>query len=230
MRITLAVLLCLAGSLAGSMAGCSRAPEEFPDPDLPPVPTNPDGDPYPTDHIGSIKRSGTRPGQRIPNLVFRAYKNDTNHVSHDLETVALADYYDPHEKRNKVLHLQVAATWCAICSSELSATITVTEPLKERGVVFLEVVISGATAGKGPSLDEVGSWIDAHQSNFPTAIDVRGRRLGALGVSTAVVPHDILIDTRTMEILDSSAGAPLDVGIYVEDALRWVLANPPSYP
>ncbi len=201
--------------------------DPFPDPDLPAVDTNPDGDPYPTDHIGGLKRSGKRPGNRIPNFTFRAYRNPGR--AGGLETVSLAEYFDPAQKRHKVLHLQVAATWCTICSSELEATVGVTEPLKERGIVFLEVIVSGASAGKGPSLAEVDAWVDRHKTNFPTGIDVAARRLGALGISGAAMPHDILIDTRTMEILDSSVGAPVDVGKYVLDGLRWVEANPPSY-
>src|SRR4029079_4201321 len=88
-----------------------------------------------------------------------------------LQTVSLAEYYDPQQKRNKVLTLRVAAPWCALCSGELEWTVPVTEPLKERGVVFLEVVVSGATAGKGPSLAEVDEWIDRHKTNFPTGVD-----------------------------------------------------------
>lgn len=206
--------------------GCSEQPEEFADPDLALVEKNPDGEPYPTDHIGGRKRTGTRVGDRMPNFTFKAYRNGR---ANGLETISLAEYYDPQQKRNKVLHIQVAATWCAICSSELEATVSVTEPLKKRGVVFLEVLVSGATAGKGPSLAEVDAWIDRHETNFPTGIDVRARRLGTVGVSVSAMPHDILIDTRTMEILDSSIGAPLDVGVYVLDGLKFVTEHPPSY-
>ena len=220
-------------SLAAVMAvtpSCGSSddpPSPFPDPDLSVVEVNPDGVPYPTDRIGGQKRSGTRPGDRMPNFTFRAYRNPGR--AGGLETVSLAEYFDPQQTRHKVLHLQVAATWCAICSSELEATVGVSEQLKERGIVFLEVIVSGATAGKGPSLAEVDAWIDRHKTNFPTAIDVAARRLGALGVNGAAMPHDILIDTRTMEILDSSVGAPVDVGKYVLEALRWVEANPGSY-
>src|SRR5262249_21136130 len=144
--------LAVAGVTAVALGvGCDSEPDEISDPDLPVVETNPDGLPYPTDHIGALKRNGLHPGDRMPNFTFRAYRNGR---AGGLETVSLAEYYDPQQKRNKVLHIQVAATWCAICSSELEATVTVTEPLKERGVVFMEVIVSGATAGKGPSLGE----------------------------------------------------------------------------
>lgn len=209
--------------------GCGEKDEDppFPDPDLPAAETNPDGVPYPTDHIGGAKRSGRRPGDRIPNLTFRAYLNGTGG---GLETLSLSNYFDPDQRRYKLLHLQVAATWCAVCSSELEATVGVKEQLAERGVVFLEVVISGKTAGKGPALSEVDGWMKSHQTNFATAIDVAGRRLGTIGVSTSVVPHDILVDPRTMEILDSSPGAPLDVVKYVEAGLEFVDESAPSYP
>jgi hypothetical protein len=222
----LGVVVALAAGLTGSAASCSHDPDEFPDPDLPAAPTNPDGVPYPTDHLGGVKRAGNIPGNRIPNLTFRAYKDG---LGGGLGTVSMADYFDPTQKRNKVLDIQIAATWCAICSAEVDATITVTEPLKARGVVFVEVLVSGATASKGPSLDEVNAWIDGHKSNYPTGIDVRGRRVGTLGINATAVPYDILIDTRTMEILDSSVGAPIDVGQYALDGLRFVDSHPPSY-
>ena len=90
-------------------------------------------------------------------------------------------------------------------------------------------MVSGATAGQGPSLSEVDGWITGHKANFPTAIDVAGRRFGSLGVQPNAVPYDLLIDTRTMEILDSSVGAPVDVGQYALAALKFVESSPPSY-
>jgi hypothetical protein len=206
-------------------AGCSSDSDEISDPDIPLVAANVDGDVYPNDNIGGRKRLGKRPGNRMPNFTFKAYRNGRGA---GLETVSLAEYYDPAQKRNKVLHIQVAATWCAICSSELEATVPITAEMKAKGIEFLEIVVSGATAGAGPGQGELDNWVDRHKTNFPTAIDVRGRRLAVLGVNTSAMPHDILIDTRTMEILDSSVGAPLDVAKYVNDGLTFVTTSPPS--
>ncbi len=216
----------LALALSGG-CGDKEGPPDFPDPDVVGTETSPDGDPYPTDNLGGRPRQGTRRGDRIANYTFQAYRDGDR--SKGLTPLSLAEYYDPKMKRHKILHLQVAATWCAICSSELEATVTVAEPLKERGVVFLEVIVSGPTAGKGPALEEVDEWITRHKTNFSTAIDVRARRLGVIGVDPGAMPHDILIDTRTMEILDSSIGAPLDVVKYVSEGLDFVKNNPPSY-
>ena len=226
-RLASLLTVCLVMAAAPPNGGCSSGePEELSDPDLAVVETNPDGDPYPTDHIGGRQHSSRRPGDRMPNFTFRGYK-DGNRAA-GLQSISLAEYFDPKQKRHKVLHLQLAATWCAVCSSELEMTVPVVEPLKERGVVFLEVIVSGATAGRGPSLAEVDAWIDRHKTNFSTGIDVRGRRLAALGVNGATMPHDVLIDTRTMEILDSSVGAPVDVAAYALDGLEFVEKNPPA--
>ena len=219
--------IVVAGVVGASAPGCSSEADELADPDLPVVAANPDGIPYPTDNLGGGERRNGLPGNRIPNFTFRSYRNGR---AAGLETVSLAEYFDPGQKRHKVLHLQVAATWCGVCSAELEATVGVTEQLRARGIVFLEVIVSGASAGKGPSLAEVDAWVDRHKTNFPTGIDVRARRLGPLGVSGSAMPHDILIDTRTMEILDSSVGAPLDVAKYGQDGLDWVASHPPSYP
>lgn len=209
-----------------ALGACSSDPEEAEDPSLPAVTTNPDGIPYPTDHLGGTERSVLKPGDRIPNFTFRGYRDGDR--SKGLTTISLADYYDPSAKRNKVLYVQFAGTWCSVCSSELEATVTITEKAKEKGIALLEVVVSGATAGFGPSNAEFDGWADRHHTNFTTAIDVRAKRTSAIGVKGDAMPHDLLIDTRTMEILDSSVGAPVDVGHYALEGLDFVDKNPPS--
>jgi hypothetical protein len=220
--------LALALALVVLVFGCkSDDPPDFPDPDVRGTDASPDGDPYPTDNIGGRARGGGRRGDRIANFTFQGYRDGDR--SKGLAPISLAEYFDPKQKRHKILHLQVAATWCTICSSELSATVPVTAQLGERGVVFLEVIVSGPSAGRGPALEEVDEWVTRHKTNFSTAIDVRARRLGSMGVNPSVMPHDIMIDTRTMEILDSSVGAPIDVGRYVQSGLDFVNKSPPSY-
>ena len=216
-------------ALFASVVACGDdEPVELSDPDVTVSAASPDGIPYPTDNLGATERAGTSPGKRFPNLSFRGYREGDR--SRGLETISLADYYDPQMKRHKVLHIQVASTWCPICSAEIEATVGVKEAALGIGAVFLEVIIAGQVVGKGPSEDEVAAWMTRHNTNITTAIDVRARRLSPLGIDPAAQPHDILIDTRTMEILDSSAGTPPDVGVYVQTGTRWVDANPPSYP
>jgi hypothetical protein len=218
-------------AFAVALVGCSskKDPEELADADeVPARTTNPDGVPYPTDHQGGNARASGRPGDRIPNFAFRGYPNGDR--SKGLQTLSMADYFDPQQKRHKVLHIEVSATWCATCSAVISATVENKEALNARGITYLEIIVSGASAGFGPSLDEVDGWVTRHRSNIDTAIDVRGRRLRSVGlIQIEVMPHDILVDTRTMEILESSDGAPLDIGAYGRGAVDWVTTHPPSY-
>jgi hypothetical protein len=220
-----------AALVLGLLASCSASKEtepDFADPDLPGRDVNPEGVPYPTDHLGGNPRSGSRPGDRIPNFTFQAYV-DGDHAA-GLKTISLADYFDPQRAHHSILHLEVAAVWCTICSSYADATVKVKEPLGKEGMVYLEVIVGGAAGSSaGPSLREVDDWVARHQSNFTTAIDVRGKRLAGIGVPPQTMPWDIMIDTRTMEILDSTGGAPLDIVSYDRSYLKAVAARAPAY-
>jgi hypothetical protein len=217
-------VLVLAGALAAA-CGSDEAPADFDDPDVTPAATNPDGVPYPDDHLGANARAAAVRGDRIANFAFQGYPGGDRAAG--LRTISLADYFDPEQTRHKVLNLQIVATWCAICASETRATVKIKEPLGEEGAVFLQVVVNGNAPTRGPSLGEVDAWIERHGASYDTAIDVGARRTQALGLQT--VPWNALIDTRTMELLDGSTGAPDDLVRYVRLGLRWVAENPPSY-
>lgn len=219
-------MVILAGALASCSSSSASAPT-FEDRDVPGRNTNPDGVPYPADHLGGHPRSGKLRGDRIPNLTFQAYV-DGDHAA-GLKTVSLADYFDPEQRRQKTLHIEVSAVWCTICASVTEATVSVKDPLGREGIAYLEVILAGARGGEGPSLADVEGWIDRHHSNLTTGIDVRGRRLGAIGVDPAVMPWDIVLDTRTMEILDSSGGAPQDIVKYDRSYVALVDSMAPSY-
>lgn len=225
MALRSARALIVAALVAACGGSASDAPADFADPDVPAAAANPDGVPYPTDSVGTVARAGRRRGERMPNLAFQAYAEGDRAAG--LRTVSLADYFDPEQRRHKLLQLQIVATWCSICSAESEATVKVKEPLGREGAVFLQIIVNGNAQTEGPSLDEVHAWMDRHAANYTTAIDVRARRMGALGIDA--VPWNMMIDTRSMEILHSSSGAPDDLVAYVREGLRWVRDNPPSY-
>jgi hypothetical protein len=214
-------------ALLPSCSSTSVREADFSDPDVAGRAANPDGVAYPTDHLGGVEHAGRRPGDRIPNFTFQGYVDGNREGG--LRTISLADYFDPEQKRHKVLHLKVAATWCAYCSAELAETVKVKEELAAEGAAFLEVVVSGNALQAGPSLGEFDGWLTRHSTTLTTAIDVRARRMASVGIDGSVMPWDLLIDTRTMEILDSSGGAPADVKRYVRDGLAFVSKNPPGY-
>jgi hypothetical protein len=213
-------------SLGAAVAGCGDDREpDFPDPDVAATTSSPDGAPYPTDHIGTDARANGRPGSRVPNLSFQGYRNGDRAAG--LETISMADFYDPKAERHKVLLVFAAATWCSICAANSEALVPKKAQLEAEGAAFLEVVVNGGTLNEGPSLGEVEAWMTRHATNYTTAIDVRARRMGALGVST--VPWSMIVDTRTMEILEAGAGAPADIAKYTRAGLSFVTSQPPSY-
>lgn len=218
-----------AGALASGCASSKSTPDEIDDPQVPGRDVNPDGVPYPTDNLGGQQRAAGRPGQRIPNFTFQAYVDGDRAAG--LKTLSLADFYDPTQKRFKIVDLQVAATWCTVCTSVIAATVRVKEKLAAEGVVFLEVLVAGNNPSAGPSLNELDAWVARNKHNYTTAVDVRAQRLGGIGIDAKAVPYDLLIDARTMEILDSSVGAPqnYDVEKYAREGLQYVASHPPSY-
>ncbi|CAN5925143.1 hypothetical protein BH11MYX4_BH11MYX4_56350 [soil metagenome] len=221
-RALVTCVACVIASCSSSQAG-----DDFADPQLPGRDVNPEGVPYPTDHLGGHARAGKNAGDRIPKFTFQAYV-DGDHAA-GLKTISLADYYDPQSLHHRVLHLEVAATWCGVCSAYADATVKTKEPLGQEGIVYLEVIVAGPRSTSGPSLADVDGWVKTHNSNFTTAIDVRGMRLSGIGVPPQTMPWDVMIDTRSMEILDSTAGAPIDLVAYDRSYLALVAKRPPPY-
>ena len=222
-----APLVVIAAVALGACSASKDTPPDFPDPDVAAHDTNPDGLAYPTDHLGGTPHHSKIAGDRIPNFTFQAYVDGDRAAG--LKSVSLADYFDPQQKRNKVLHIEVSAVWCTICSSVTSETVKIKEQLGTEGVIYLEVMTAGSRAGAGPSLGEVDDWLTRHQSNITTAIDVSARRMASIGVDPGVRPWDIVVDTRTMEILESSGGSPIDVATYDRSYLKVVASSAPAY-
>jgi hypothetical protein len=206
--------------------GSKSTPDELSDPDRTGHDANPDGVPYPTANIGTHARSGDLPGNVIANLTFQGYPQSD--ASKGLQTVSMADYYDPTAKDRKVLYLSAAASWCVNCDEASDEAVAVASKYRAMGAVFVEVLVNGTTPEYGPSLGELDAWVGKHKTapDITVLVDVRARRMAPLGVTN--VPWSALVDTRTMEILHSTLGAPDDVGAYVQIGLDWVNSHPPS--
>ena len=214
---TFVLALAIVLASGGLSCGGSSSPSELPDPTVAPHPTNAAGDPYPAAGIGN------QIGQIVPNLSFSGYP-DSNRAG-GLVNVSLADYYDPKATDHRLLYVTVSATWCSRCISEAAEMGTDAPIDRPQGVRFLEVLIAGATSGYGPSQSELDDWVSQKETAWTVVADVRGRRMsGQLGLSG--VPSSMLIDTRTMEIIHASAGAPDDLQAYVKQGLDWIAAHP----
>ena len=212
-------------SLTAVACGSSTTPPEFSDPTVTASTTNPDGVPYPTDHIGSRARVTGRAGDRIDDFAFQGY--DHGNVAAGLKTFSMADFYDPKAVRVKAIGIQGAATWGTASAAEANRIAPLAPGLEKEGAVILSVLTAGPTAGYGPQLSDVDAWVTDHKANYTTLIDVRARRLASVGLTG--VPWSALVDPRTMEILFAADGYPDDFAKFVHLGTDFVKSNPPSY-
>lgn len=191
--------------------------------------TNPYGVAYPNANLGTSQRRGAIPGNQIRNYKFLGYpKGD---MTQPLQTVALADFYDPQGKLGfKLIHLGVAAVWCTPCNEETNATVPLIAGLLKQGVVFAQALDDGPTMGTGATLSDLKGWIDNHHSDFTEMLDPNNNNLGVF-FDAAAIPWNAIIDARSMEILTDGTGYSGDVSADLAPWIAWVNdpANPPSY-
>lgn len=186
--------------------------------------SNARGQAYPQDHIGTRQRVQRTPGDRIANLAFRGYRGGK---VGELETLSLADYYDPDATDHRALYIFSAASWCSICARVAQDLESRGPELESRGARILVMLVNGEEQGAGPSLTELDKWAARHPMALDLAVDVKATALGAYGLQG--VPFNLLIDARSMEILDAQVGEA-DVDVYVGAGLKFTAENPVSYP
>jgi hypothetical protein len=191
--------------------------------------TNPDGIAYPSPATGYGRnfRSGSTPGSIIANYKFSGYLNAV--AAPELQTIGLADFYDPCGKRYKVIHLTVAARWCEPCNEETDAIEAAKSQLDAEGVVVVQALEDGTVQGTGATKTDLDDWIAQHHTTFTEVLDPDPNPQLGVFFSQASIPWNGDIDPRTMEILDSSPGWSGDVMTEVSPALTAV-QSPANYP
>jgi len=244
------------GGTGGHDSGTTDANRGVLPPPPPAVATNPYGVPYPTTNIGISPRGGTSatstPGNVIANFAFLGYFNaDQGTLTVDTGSptvISLSDFYDPAEKKYKVLHLNVAARWCSPCNDEADAltcsgpnmpassgiycsgaTSNSAQGLAASGAAIFSLLTEGTSMGTGATVADLQAWIAGKSIDYDMGIDPEQQNLGVF-FPEAAIPWNADIDTRTMEILDASVGYD---GMLVQDIggwVSWVEDNPPSYP
>jgi hypothetical protein len=190
--------------------------------------TNPDGVAYPSPPggYGHMARKGATPGSIIQNFKFLGYP-DSNEAN-GLQTIALADYYDPCNKRLKLLHLSVAAVWCVPCQDETQAMVASASQLASEGVVVIQALSDGPTKNVGATVNDLNYWVKTNMTTFTEMLDPNLTNLGTF-FDAAAVPWNADIDPRTMEILDAATGW---AGTVAQELAPGIAAAklPPDYP
>jgi hypothetical protein len=188
---------------------------------------NPDGVPYPNPPggYGHNARAGSTPGSVVANYKFLGYPDPAD-TSGCLQTISLADYYDPCQKRYKMLHITVAGVWSTPCSVETDALVAGAQSLRSHGIVVLQAIDDGATEGVSATLSDLNYWISVHRPTFGEMLDPGNHNLGPFFNSSGI-PWNADVDVRTMELLTSAIGAEAPADIVANLPL---VSQSPGYP
>jgi len=135
-----------------------------------------------------------------------------------LQPISLADFYNPGgtetypagspygggSPKPKALLIDIGATWCSPCQLEAKTTLppkyAMYHPL---GGEFLFVLADGPVQGVPAMGSELTNWVTKFNTTYPSVLDAN--RALSSAFSTAY-PVNILIDTRTMTIVDVESG------------------------
>lgn len=198
----------------GALTGCSS---EIHGGELPPPAVEPQvevTDAYPAGPYGVIE------GRVIANYAFVGYVNPVADSSM-LQPIKLEDFYNPTGTevypegspygaglpRPKALLINVSAVWCGPCQVEADEVLPVEyAKYKPLGGEFLLELADGPTPGTAALENHLGAWTKKFKVNYPSTIDPQ-YQLGALFDADAY-PGNMIIRTRTMEIVDIVAGSP----------------------
>lgn len=232
-------------SVAFVVLGCSSgAPtpqqgssNQYPGDDLGPMQqtkcaANPNGDCYPTTNLGWGVRSGSVPGNRIPNFAFFGYRNadptTKTKSTGMLERIQLADYYDPSGTKVRLIRIIVGALWCGPCNQEADYLVMndIAGTFAAQGVVLLNGVNEGATPGIPATTSDLTTWIMKHNLNYTAWLE-SDDKLGPFWKQDAI-PENITIDARSMEVLETVAGFSTGIQAELTKWLTWQKNNPPQ--
>lgn len=106
--------------------------------------------------------------------------------------------FDLASTRNKIVVLNLWATWCGPCRFEIPELQRMHDTYAERGLDVIGVSVDEGAA------DEVKSFIAEHKMTYPQVLDPQGKLANIL--ETSVLPTTVVLD-RTGKILWKKYGA-----------------------
>lgn len=163
---------------------------------------------------------GSEPGDTAANACFRGWL-EPHRVTHDEEAlapIALSDFHDPDGTLGiKLLLLNTAALWCTACRVEHETLPGHAQRLAPKGLTVVTAVFQGVE-GKPATLADMTLWVETYRTNFPILLDP-GYSFERYGPA-ALAPLNIVIDPRTMRVLEKYIGDQSEVlWPYIESEL-----------
>lgn len=161
---------------------------------------NANQDDYPAGPKGSDR------GDVAPNVCVEGWRNPLGEGfdEDEMETICFADFWDPQAAEHRLLLVNTAAIWCVACQVEYGGTgsrPTLAEEVRERTEAGLRILGTlFQDSARDPATNADGAlWAQTFDVDFPFGID-RDFEMGAFA-DPVVQPFNLVIDTRTMEIV-----------------------------
>jgi hypothetical protein len=169
---------------------------------------------------------GVNKGSVVQNFKFMGFPNSMVE-NKTLVQVSLADFYNPTGKDNfpkgspygdgtpkpKALLIDVSSVWCGPCNYEAANVLPgLYAKYKPKGGEFLLQLADGPTPGDPANAKHLYNWTHKYKVDYPATIDP-SYKLSALFQADAF-PANMIIDTKTMKIVDVIAGVAEEGGAF----------------
>ncbi len=179
---------------------------------------------------------GNEIGSVVANYKFVGFV-DPSVDTESAREIQFADFYNPTgdgvypegspygagQPKPKALLIIVSAGWCEPCKYENANYLPGDyEEYHPQGAQFLLQMADGPTLGKPAVFQNLIGWTKKYHTKWPAVIDPTNK-LSPLWAQDAF-PTNMIIDTRTMTIVESIAGVPEPDGPYWQ-TLEEVLAK-----
>lgn len=162
---------------------------------------------------------GVATGQVITDYRFEGFPSPAS--PRDLVPMSLGEFYNPTgdgvfldgsaltvgAPKPRALGIVVGAVWCAPCQQEARSVLPEkNEILAPLGGQIFFVLADGTQPGVPATEQDLERWTQTFDTDFPAVLDTE-YALGAV-IKTDAYPANILIDTRTMAIVEVVSGVP----------------------
>jgi hypothetical protein len=148
---------------------------------------------------------GAEPGEVASDLCFQGWPrpDSVEHEPDTLSRLSFGRYFDPAGENYELLLVNSAALWCAACQSEHEDLPDRYREFAPRGLVIMSALFQDRE-GDPATVDDLTLWVETYSTPFPMALDP-DYQLGVYAPAGSA-PLNLLIDARTMEILEKFTG------------------------
>jgi hypothetical protein len=148
---------------------------------------------------------GTERGSVAADACFKGWSqpNETPHETDTLTDLSFGRYLDPAGDRYELLLVNSAALWCMACQVEHEELPARYDEFGPRGLVILSALFQDRE-GEPANVSDLTLWVETFETPFPMALDP-DYQLGAYA-SAASAPLNLLLDARTMRIIEKFTG------------------------